>query len=92
MTQEERDAIRREIYNAVREVYLDLDFFPESYEKATNVGAQITTHALSHFVAVEIWEVMEGQETLEGCREEAIVALRNAQNDLQAVIDALEVF
>jgi hypothetical protein len=92
MTQEERDALRCEIYNAAREAYPDPDFFPENYEEARSDSGTHTGDTLAHFVAVEIWEVMDGQETLEGCREEAIRALHNAQDDLQAVIDALEVY
>ena len=90
MTSEERDAIRREIYNAAKEAYPDPDFFPENYDDA--VKGEPKGDTLAHFVAIEAWEVMEGQETLEGCREEAIRALRRAQEDLQAIIDALEVY
>jgi hypothetical protein len=92
MTQEERYTIRREIYNAAHEAYPDPDFFPENYAEASSDSGTHTGDNLAHFVAVEIWEVMDGQETLEGCREEAIRALRNAQDDLQAIIDALEVY
>jgi hypothetical protein len=81
---------RREIYNAAREAYPDPDFFPENYDDP--VKDEWKWDNLARFIAIEIWEVMEGQETLDGCRDEAIRALRNAQEDLQAVIDALEVY
>jgi hypothetical protein len=88
MTQEERDALRREIYNVAKNAYPD--FFPEDYERAR--GGDTLGDTLAEFIAIEIWEVMEGQETLKGCRDEAICALRNAKEDIQAIIDALEVY
>lgn len=90
MTAEGRDAVRREIYNAAREAYPDPDFFPENYDDA--VKGEPKGDTLARFIAIEIWEVTEGHETLDMCRDEAILALRKAQDDLQKVIDALETY
>lgn len=90
MTGEERDAIRKEIYDAAREAYPDPDFFPENYDDAVNGEPKGDT--LARFIAIETWEVMDGHETLDACRDEAIRALRTAQEDIQAVIDALETY
>jgi hypothetical protein len=84
MTPNERDILRRKIYNAVREVYPDSDYFPENYEDCES------GYNLAHFISAEIWEVMEGQETLDDCRDKAIFALHKAQEDMQTIIDTLE--
>jgi len=82
---------REKIFNIAKESYPDSEAFPENYDEACKSNTY--GDSLARFIAVEIWEVMEGFEgEPEEALEEAILALENAKDDIDAVVEGLRAY